>query len=224
VTVVESVVYSFTVPGSLLGEQGGVHMVGKRMPKMVTLEGKKMEKMAKVPRVAVASFSCDDREQEKSISCMECQKLVKMVYESCVMETLRRENVAAPDGKSAKKFENGIAVLQWWSDWFKNIDLQRPLAHYQKKQRSAWFSGEVLSYAGWDRLQYACCEQEFGHLYHTYSWNGTHEVVPEAFLQIPPPEVSRRHTSGRCTQQGPYPAFCFRAQDRTYSESDRVVN
>jgi hypothetical protein len=144
-----------------------VHIEGKKKMAKVVKIGKK--KMSQMDKLAVAHPKCSAKKMQKAFVYMERKKMVQEAYQSCLAEVQRRADIAAPTGKTAKKFANGTAVLQWWSDWFKNLHLTQPLAHYKKnKKRPAWFSGEVLQYAGWDAIKYAGRVQEPGHLYDTY--------------------------------------------------------
>ena len=56
-----------------------------------------------------------------------------------------------------------------------------PALHGAGAERPAWFHAEICSVKGYGTIRYS--GQEFKDtLYDVYVWNGTHEVVPEAFL------------------------------------------
>ena len=62
-------------------------------------------------------------------------------------------------------FKCGQSVLQWWASWMKNA-LETPKS-YNKKNRSAWFSAEVMSYVRYGEIKHAG-QMMTAHLYHVY--------------------------------------------------------
>jgi len=65
----------------------------------------------------------------------------------------------------AAAFMCGQSVLQWWAPWMKDAPETPP--HYNRKNRPAWFSAEILSYCGYGDIKYAgqTIQQ---HQYHVY--------------------------------------------------------
>jgi hypothetical protein len=57
-----------------------------------------------------------------------------------------------PPEPSAPLFRPGQSVLHWWASWMK--DGTAP-SQYKKKQRPAWFSAEIVNYAGFVTVHYA---------------------------------------------------------------------
>ena len=53
------------------------------------------------------------------------------------------DTIETPRGKAAPVFCVGQSVLQLWACWFKHAK-QAP-EHYRKKDRPAWFSGEICN-------------------------------------------------------------------------------
>ena len=113
----------------------------------------------------------------------ETKKMRKSDYEACLIEELGAFHAAgssggvalagkafgvAPKGSAEQKFQNGQSILQWWASWFAAVGLEKPLEHYNKKNRPQWFSGEVLSYSGWGAITYAGVPQAPGHCYSVY--------------------------------------------------------
>ena len=70
------------------------------------------------------------------------------------------------DAVSLPSFCPGQSIIQWWSSWFKSASV--PPEKYNKKNRPAWFSGEVLSYSGYKSIKYAGLEQSIQHCYVCY--------------------------------------------------------
>ena len=64
------------------------------------------------------------------------------------------------------KFLPGQSIIQWWASWFKEAEVFPE--KYKKKQRPAWFSGEVLAHAGYKSMKYAGIQQEKQHVYVCY--------------------------------------------------------
>ena len=62
-------------------------------------------------------------------------------------------------------FKCGQSVLQWWAPWMK--DAPKTPAHYNRKNRPAWFNAEICSYCGYGDIKYAgqTIQQ---HQYHVY--------------------------------------------------------
>ena len=52
-----------------------------------------------------------------------------------------------------QKFRPGQSVLQWWAPWMANAE--KTPKQLKKKQRPSWFSGEVISYEGFQEIKYA---------------------------------------------------------------------
>ena len=83
---------------------------------------------------------------------------------------IRRNNLlgnAATDSPETKpKFHPGQSMIQWWASWFKTATVVPAL--YNKTNRPAWCSGEVLAHAGYKSIKYAGIEQEKQHVYVCY--------------------------------------------------------
>ena len=70
-----------------------------------------------------------------------------------------------------------------------------PALHGAGAECPAWFHAEICSVKGYGTIRYS--GQEFKDtLYDVYVWNGTHEVVPEAFLMAHPADAVQ-HSAGR---------------------------
>ena len=62
-------------------------------------------------------------------------------------------------------FMCGQSVLQWWAPWMK--DAPETPAHYNRKNRPAWFSAEISSYCRYGDIKYAG-QTTRAHQYHVY--------------------------------------------------------
>ena len=71
-----------------------------------------------------------------------------------------------PPAPPPPKFNNGHSVIQWWAPWMK--DAQDLPSTYNKRDRPAWFKGEILAYVGWQAIKYAGFTNVAQHTYHVY--------------------------------------------------------
>ena len=91
-------------------------------------------------------------------------------------------------------FKCGQPVLQWWASWMK--DASKTPRHYNRKNRPAWFSAEIVSYCGYGYIKYAG-QTMLAHQYNVCDWNCPIETVPELFLKKREADPSADHSAGR---------------------------
>ena len=73
---------------------------------------------------------------------------------------------ATDSPETKRKFHPGQSMIQWWASWFKTATVVPAL--YNKTNRPAWFSGEVLAHAGYKSMKYAGIQQEKQYVYVCY--------------------------------------------------------
>ena len=91
-------------------------------------------------------------------------------------------------------FMCGQPVLQWWASWMK--DASKTPRHYNRKNRPAWFSAEIVSYCGYGYIKYAGGTMR-AHQYRVCNWDGQPETIPDPFLMKREADPSANHSAGR---------------------------
>ena len=124
-----------------------------------------MQRARQLDEAAVAAYTALSNSSRKKIRGEEFKQMCLMRKEDINVLLLKTPEPPAPPLPPAAAFRTGQSVWQWWASWMHSAD--KPVTKYSKKQRPAWYAGEINTAAGVQTHLY-CGFKMTCHWYHVF--------------------------------------------------------
>ena len=102
---------------------------------------------------------------QRNLACADKESAIYQAIDAMHDELRILRSATAGSAQPKPAFKQGQSVLHWWAHWMTTATVTPQT--YNTKHRPAWYSAEILTYAGFKTFRYA--GQEYSeHVYNVY--------------------------------------------------------